>query len=203
MIAVALTGGIGSGKSEVERLLTGHGAVVVDADQLAREVVEPGTPGLAEVVDVFGPQMLAADGSMDRPAMAAVVFADRAALRRLEAVIHPRVAQRLAELRAEAAPGTVLVYSSPLLAEGGPVPPEDFDLVVVVDTDDAVRVDRVVRQRGMSEADARARMAAQATREQRLAIADVVVDNSGSREELADQVDRLWDRIRTEAAAAG
>lgn len=192
MIKVALTGGIGSGKSEVERLLAERGAAVVDADRLAREVVAPGTPGLVAVLAEFGAAVRASDGSLDRAALAALVFADAAALRRLEAIVHPLVAARAAALVAEAERQgcPVVVYSVPLLVENGLA--HDHDVVVVVDAADEVRLDRLVRLRGMAEPDARARMAAQASREQRLAAADVVIGNDGTPAELAAQVDALW-----------
>jgi dephospho-CoA kinase len=192
VIKVALTGGIGSGKSEVERLLAGRGATVVDADALAREVVAPATPGLAQVLETFGPAVRAADGSLDRAALAALVFPDHDRLARLEAIVHPLVAARGQELEREAAGrgSAVFVHSLPLLAERGHA--AGYDLVVVVDAPDDVRLDRLVRQRGLPEADARARMAAQATRQQRLAIADVVLRNDGGLDDLAEQVDRLW-----------
>ena len=194
MIKVALTGGIGSGKSEVERLLAERGAAVVDADRLAREVVAPGTPGLAAVLAEFGAAVKAPDGSLDRAALAALVFTDAAALRRLEAIVHPLVAARAAALVADAERQgcPVVVYSVPLLVENGLVHDHDHDVVVVVDAEDEVRLDRLVRLRGMAEPDARARMAAQASREQRLAAADVVIGNDGTPAELAEQVDALW-----------
>jgi dephospho-CoA kinase len=192
VIKVALTGGIGSGKSEVERLLAARGATVVDSDALAREVVAPGTPGLAAVLAEFGPAVRAADGSLDRAALAAVVFPDPPRLARLEAILHPLVAARAHELEAEAERRgeAVLVHSMPLLAEREHA--AGYDLVVVVDAPDEVRLERLVGQRGLPEADARARMAAQVSREQRLAIADVVVRNDGTLDGLVDQVDRLW-----------
>lgn len=201
MIKVALTGGIGSGKSEVERLLAGHGATVVDSDALAREVVEPRTPGLAAVLTEFGTGVQAPDGSLDRAALAAVVFPDPAALRRLESIVHPLVAARTAELElaARAAGAPVFVVSHPLLADRDQV--VGYDLVVVVDAPDEVRLDRLLRVRGLTEADARARMAAQAGREQRLAIADVVVSNTGSLADLAAEVDRVWAGLSARAGS--
>ena len=193
VLRIGLTGGIGSGKSTVSRLLAGHGAVIVDADVIAREVVEPGTPGLAAVVEAFGPGMLSAEGSLDRPALAAVVFGDPAARRRLDAIVHPLVRARAAEVAAAAPPDAVVVHDVPLLVETGQA--ATYDLVVVVQADLDTRVARLV-QRGLTGEDARARMAAQATDEQRRAVADVVLDNSGTPEELARQVDRLWrDRV--------
>jgi dephospho-CoA kinase len=184
-----LTGGIGSGKSTVSELLAARGAVIVDADRIAREVVEPGTPGLAAVVEAFGEQVLAADGSLDRPALAAVVFSDPAARARLDAIVHPLVRRRSAELVAAAPAGAVVVNDVPLLVETGQA--ASFDVVLVVEADPETRVARLV-QRGLTEDDARARIASQATDEQRRAVADVVLDNSGTPEELAEQVDRFW-----------
>ncbi len=147
MITVGLTGGIGSGKSEVARLLAAHGAVVVDADALAREAVAPGTPGLAAVVAEFGPEVLAADGSLDRAALGRVVFGDDTRLAALEAIVHPYVGRRSAELMAAAAPGSVVVYDVPLLVEKGLQ--DGYDVVVVVDAADDVRLHRLVDRRGM------------------------------------------------------
>jgi dephospho-CoA kinase len=186
---MGLTGGIGSGKSTVSRLMAGRGAVIVDADQIAREVVEPGTPGLAAVVDAFGPRVVAADGTLDRPALAAVVFADPDARRRLDGIVHPLVRRRAGELAAAAPAGAVVVHDVPLLVETGQG--ASYDLVLVVEADPETRVARLV-QRGMTEEDARARIAAQATDDERRAVADVVLDNSGTPEELAARVDRFW-----------
>jgi dephospho-CoA kinase len=189
VLRIGLTGGIGSGKSTVSALLVQRGAVLVDADLIAREVVQPGTPGLAAVVEAFGPGVLAADGSLDRPALAAIVFADPDARRRLDGIVHPLVRARAAELIAAAPPDAVVVQDVPLLVETGQS--ASYDLVLVVEADQETRVARLV-ERGLTEADARARIAAQATDEQRRAVADVVLDNSGSREQLAAQVDRFW-----------
>lgn len=186
---IALTGGIASGKSTVSRRLAELGAVVVDADLLAREVVEPGTPGLAAVVEEFGEGILAPDGSLDRPALGAVVFGDAARRRALEAIIHPLVHAAGAALEASAPEGALVVHDIPLLAEGSRS--SEFDAVVVVDTPVETQMERMVRDRGMSPEDAAARIAAQATREQRRAIADVVIDNSGTVEELLAQVDAV------------
>ncbi len=174
---VALTGGIASGKSTVSRLLAERGAVVVDADRIAREVVAPGTPGLAAVVAEFGEGLLAPDGSLDRPAMARLVFADPAARRRLEAVIHPLVHAEAARQEAAAPAGALVVHDIPLLAEGARA--DSFDAVLVVDVDPELQVRRMVGDRGWAEEDARARIAAQASREDRLALATYVLDNSG------------------------
>ncbi len=193
---VALTGGIGSGKSTVEAMLAARGAVVVDSDVLAREVVAPGSDGLAAVVDAFGPAVLTEDGSLDRPAMAAIVFADDAARETLNAIIHPRVRRRTAELTASAPSGSVVVHSVPLLVETGRA--GRYARIVVIDCPVETQVSRLVSLRGMAEADARARIAAQATREERLAVATSVIHNEGSREDLAREVDRVWREI-TEA----
>src|SRR6476661_2860509 len=188
-VRMGLTGGIGSGKSTVSRLLAELGAVIVDADQIAREVVEPGTPGLAAVVDAFGQDVLAADGSLNRPALAAIVFSDPEARGRLDGIVHPRVRARAGEVEAQAAPDAVVVHDIPLLVETGQA--GSYDLVLVVEAEPEIRVRRLVG-RGLSEDDARARIAAQATDGQRRAVADVVLDNSGTPEQLADQVERFW-----------
>jgi dephospho-CoA kinase len=197
MVEVGLTGGIGSGKSEVSRLLASYGAVLIDADVLAREVVAPGTRGLAQVVDEFGPDILAVDGSLDRERLAAVVFGDDAARARLNAIVHPLVGERAAALKATAAPDAVVVHDVPLLVEAGL--DSLYDLVVVVDVPVETQVDRLVRLRGMAEADVRARIAAQASREERRAVADVVIDNSGTPEDLEAQVRELWEELRIRA----
>lgn len=189
-VHVGLTGGIGAGKSTVARLLTGHGAIVLDADLAARAVVEPGTEGLAEVVDAFGPQVLREDGSLDRAALASMVFSDEDRRKRLNAIVHPRVRAWMAERAAAAPAGSVVVQDIPLLVEGGLAPL--FDVVVVVDADDDTRVARLIRDRAMSEPEARARIAAQAPREQRNAAADRLIDNSGGTEELNEAVADLW-----------
>src|SRR3954447_16924449 len=191
---MGLTGGIGSGKSTVSALLAERGAVIVDADRIAREVVEPGTPGLAAGVAAFGAGVLGPDGGLARPALPAVVFADPQARARLDGIVHPLVRARAAELAAAAPAGAVGLHNTPLLVETGQA--GRYDLVLVVRADPEVRVARLV-QRGLTKDDARARIAAQATDEQRAAVADVVLDNSGTREELAAQVDRFWsERVR-------
>ncbi|OMI90025.1 dephospho-CoA kinase [Streptomyces sp. M1013] len=200
MLKVGLTGGIGAGKSEVSRLLVEHGAVLIDADRIAREVVAPGTPGLGAVVEAFGEDVLAADGSLDRPKLGSIVFADPEKLAVLNGIVHPLVGERSRALEEAAAEDAVVVHDVPLLTENGLAPL--YDLVVVVDADPATQLDRLVRLRGMTEQDARARMAAQATREQRRGIADVVVDNDVPLEELRRRVAEVWDelvrRARTE-----
>lgn len=191
MLRVGLTGGIGSGKSTVARRLVAHGAVLIDSDVLAREAVAPGTDGLAEIVDAFGPGMLGPAGALDRPALAAVVFADGQARERLNAIVHPRVRERTEALVAAAAPDAIVVQDVPLLVETGS--PAAFALVVVVHADAGVRERRLVGTRGMSAADARARIAAQAGDDARRAAADVWLDNAGTPDELADAVDGLWE----------
>lgn len=198
MLKVGLTGGIGAGKSEVSRLLASYGAVVVDSDLIAREVVAPGTPGLAAVAAEFGPEVLRADGSLDRPKLGGIVFADPARLARLNAIVHPLVRDRSAELEALAGPGDVVLHDVPLLAENGLA--KLYDLVVVVDAADETRVERLVRLRGMEPQEARARMAAQAARADRLAVADVVLDNEGPLEQLEPQVRALWQQLLVKAA---
>ncbi|MBC2877169.1 MULTISPECIES: dephospho-CoA kinase [Streptomyces] len=198
MLKVGLTGGIGAGKSEVSRRLAAHGAVIVDSDRIAREVVEPGTAGLAAVVAEFGPEVLTPDGSLDRPRLGAVVFADAGRLAALNAIVHPLVRARSAELEAAAAPDAVVVHDVPLLVENGLAPL--YDLVVVVDAREDTRLDRLVRLRGMAPEEARARMAAQATREQRLAAADIVIANDGPVAELEARVDEVWAGLCARAA---
>jgi dephospho-CoA kinase len=193
VLTVGLTGGIGSGKSEVARLLAAYGAVVIDADALAREVVAPGTPGLARVVEEFGPDVLAEGGALDRERMGRLVFADADARRRLEAIVHPLVGDRAAALMATAPPDAVVVYDVPLLVENDLA--SRYDVVLVVDAPDDVRVERLVRLRGMSEADARARLASQASRAARLAVADVVIDNSSTLPALQRRVREVWDAL--------
>ncbi|MFF7193772.1 dephospho-CoA kinase [Streptomyces sp. NPDC008079] len=200
MLNVGLTGGIGSGKSSVAKLLVAHGAILVDADRIAREVVEPGTEGLAAVTAEFGPDVLAADGTLDRPKLGAIVFADEARRRALNAIVHPLVGRRSQELRAAAAPDDIVVNDVPLLAENDLAP--FYDFVIVVDAAPATQIERLVRTRGMTEDEARARMAAQAGREERIAVADLVIDNDGPLEELEPQVRAAWQRLR-ELAAAG
>ncbi len=198
MLTVGLTGGIGAGKSEVTRMLADLGAIVVDADHLAREALAPGSAGLAQVVDSFGAGVLADDGQLDRARLADLVFQDDGARRRLEEIVHPIVASRAGDLLAAAPPGSVVVHDVPLLVEkdlaGG------YDLVVVVEAPEELRLRRVVASRGLSPDAVRARMAAQASPESRLAVADVVIDNSGSLEDLQAQVGELWTEITSRLA---
>ncbi len=190
---VGLTGGIASGKSTVSAILRELGAVVIDADQLAREVVARGTTGLTAVVEEFGPGVLTPEGDLDRPAVAATVFGDAAARRRLEAIVHPLVRRRIAELEAEEPAGALVVHDIPLLAESGRA--DSFDAVVVVDAPEESQVARMVCDRGWTEDEARARMAAQSTRAARLAMATYVIDNSGTVEELHRQVEELYAKL--------
>jgi dephospho-CoA kinase len=189
-IRVGLTGGIASGKSTVSAILAELGAVVIDADLIAREVVARGTPGLDAVVAEFGPGVLTVEGDLDRPAMGALVFSDPSARKRLEAIVHPLVHQRSAELEAAAPPGSVIVHDIPLLAEvgrGG-----QFDAVIVVDAPTDVQVTRMVRDRGWTGEEAESRIAAQASREDRLAIATHVIDNAGSLGDLRRHVQEAY-----------
>lgn len=189
-VRVGLTGGIASGKSTVSAILAELGAVVIDADLIAREVVARGTPGLDAVVAEFGPAVLTPEGDLDRAAMGELVFADPSARKRLEAIIHPLVHQRSAELEAAAPPGSVIVHDIPLLAEvgrGG-----QFDAVVVVDAPAEEQVARMVRDRGWTREDAESRIAAQASREDRLAIATHVIDNTGSLDDLRRRVEEAY-----------
>lgn len=189
MITVAVTGGIGAGKSTVSRRLAELGAVVVDSDRLAREVVAPGSAGLAEIAKVFGPGVLAEDGSLLRPALAAIVFGDPAARARLEAITHPRVRERFAEERAAAAPDSIVVNDIPLLVDLGVA--AGFHLVLTVRADPGTRIARLV-ERGLSESDARARIAAQIGDAERDPLTDVWLDNDGDPADLAASVDALW-----------
>jgi len=200
VLRVGLTGGIGSGKSEAGRRLAARGAVLLDADKAARAVVEPGTPGLARVAETFGPGVLREDGSLDRAKLAEIVFADDAARGKLNAIIHPLVHDymRAGEQAAVAAAGNgaVIVHDVPLLAEGGRG--NEFDLVIVIDVPPELQVARLAA-RGLSEEQARARMAAQATRDQRLAVADIVIDNSGTLADLDRRVSDVWAELQARA----
>lgn len=190
---MGLTGGVASGKSTVSAMLRELGAVVIDADRLAREVVAPGTEGLARLVEEFGSEVLTGTGELDRAKVGALVFADEGARRRLEAIVHPLVHARGRELEAAAPPGALVVHDIPLLAESGRA--DTFDAVIVVDAPEEVQVERMTSQRGWSVEDATARMAAQATRERRLAIATHVIDNTGTLEDLRDRVTEVFEEL--------
>lgn len=192
---VGLTGGIASGKSTVSAILTELGAVVIDADRLAREVVAKGTPGLQQVVEAFGPEILTQDGEMDRAAVGRIVFEDEHQRKRLESIVHPLVFERYAALEAAAPTDGIVVHDIPLLAESGRV--ADFDAVIVVDTPHETQVERMLRDRGMTREDAEARIAAQATREQRRAIATYVIENTGTREDLRQRVTEVFEQLRS------
>jgi dephospho-CoA kinase len=201
MLRVGLTGGIGAGKGEVARRLAAYGALVIDADQVAREVVAPGTPGLDEVVAAFGTGVLRPDGSLDRALLGEMVFSDPALRGKLNAIVHPRVGERMREIEETAGEQDVVVHEIPLLAENGLA--GAFDVVVVVDAPPAVQVERLVSIRGLTESHALARMSAQATREERLAVATMVVDNSGSLEDLDERVAALWAELSRRAKGSG
>lgn len=196
---VGLTGGIGSGKSAVSRLLAEHGAVVLDADLVAREVVEPGTPGLARIVERFGAEVLQADGSLDRAALGTRVFSDPQALQALNGIVHPLVGERTAELveQARRTGAAVVVHDVPLLVENGLA--EMYDAVVVVAATPETQLDRLVRLRGMTEQEARQRIAAQAPLAAKVAVATCVIDNDGSLQDLAPQVDRFWHELTADS----
>lgn len=199
MLRVGLTGGIGSGKSTVSALLAARGAVVIDYDLLAREAVAPGSPGLAGIVERFGTSVIGPDGSLDRPRLGSIVFADPAALADLNGITHPEIRRLVEQAEAAAAPDAVVVHDNPLLIEMGAE--ASVDVVVVVDVPEEVQVDRLTTIRGMTEADARARMASQASRTQRTGAADLVIDNTGPEDELALIVGGLWDELVSRAAA--
>ena len=203
MLRVGLTGGIGSGKSEVSRRLAARGAAIVDADQAAREVVEPGTPGLGQIAAVFGPEVIRPDGRLDRDRLGELVFAQPALRAKLNAIVHPLVHERMRQLdqdaMAVAGPAGIVVHDVPLLAENGLA--SGFDAVVVVDTPEDQQVQRLMTERGMPAGHVRDRMAAQASRDQRLAIADIVIDNSGALEDLDRRVDEVWAVLRDRAGA--
>jgi len=195
---IGLTGGIASGKSTIASRLAEHGAVVVDADRIAREVVEPGRPALAAIAERFGPGVIAADGSLDRPALGAIVFADEEARLALNGITHPAVlAESTARFAAAAAadPDAIVVYDVPLLVESANEYP--FELVVVAHAAAGTRIDRLVALRGMDRAEAERRIRSQATDEERLAVADIVIDTDGSLEHTRQQVDALWDQLRS------
>jgi dephospho-CoA kinase len=197
MVRVGLTGGIASGKSLVAAELAARGAIIIDADVLAREVVEPGTPGLAAIIERFGPQVLT-DGRLDRAHLAEIVFADPAARRDLERIVHPAVRARAVELERAAGSAAVVVHVIPLLVETGQQ--WNFDLVVTIDVDHETQIQRMMARNGFSRAEAESRIAAQAAREDRRAAADVVLDNSGDVAQLKDQIDALWAVLTSTAA---
>ena len=197
MLRVGLTGSIGSGKSAVSSRLAELGAVVVDSDLLAREALAPGSAGLRDVVAAFGADVLDSDGALDRAALGEVVFADDAARRRLEAIVHPRVRARAAELEGAAAAEAVVVHDVPLLVETGQA--DMYDVVVVVDVPDELAVRRLVEQRGMTEAAARARLRAQADRAERAAVADLIIDNTGTLADLDQRVNETWEQLTRRA----
>ena len=196
MQLIGLTGGIASGKSAVAARLAERGATVVDADVLAREVVEPGTPALARIAEEFGPEVIAADGSLDRPALGALIFTAPEKRAALNAITHPAVGARSHELFAAAAaadPRAIVVYDVPLLVDAGRV--DEFDLVVVVNASTETRVSRMIEHRGMTRDEALHRINSQATDTERLAIADVVIDANGTLEETLQQADALWEKL--------
>ncbi len=192
-LRLGLTGGIASGKSTVSRIFAELGAIIIDSDLLAREAVAPGTDGLAEVVAAFGEEVLTADGEMDRAKVGAIVFADPGKRKLLEQVIHPRVFQRALEIDQAAGEHDVVINDIPLLVETGQA--DRFDAVVVVDVPTELQVERMVRDRGMTVEEAEGRIAAQATREQRLAVATYVIENTGTLEELHEQVRQVWEKL--------
>jgi dephospho-CoA kinase len=196
---VGLTGGIASGKTTVSDALGARGAVVIDADVLARQVVEPGTPGLAAVVERFGAGVLTDDGRLNREALGRVVFADPEARRDLEAIVHPAVRARAAALESAAPTDSVVVHVIPLLVETGQQ--DDYDVMVVVDVQPERQLERLRQRNGLDADAARARIAAQATRAARLAVADVVLTNDADTDDLLEQVDRLWRDLRARATA--
>ncbi|GAA1495899.1 dephospho-CoA kinase [Paeniglutamicibacter kerguelensis] len=199
MLNVGLTGGIAAGKSAVARQLAELGAVLIDADAIARAVVEPGTPGLAAVVAAFGPGILTADGALDRPALGALVFKDTAAREKLNSIVHPLVRAEAARLREAAPADAVIVQDIPLLVETGQG--QDFDVVLVVAAPLQERLRRMARDRGMNEADALARISAQAADAERAAVADILIENSGTVEELRDRVNEVWESLDVKSRA--
>jgi dephospho-CoA kinase len=195
MILVGLTGGIGSGKSTVSAALAAKGAIIIDADQVVRDVQQPGSPVLVKLADRFGAEVIAADGSLDRPALASIAFADAEALKDLNGIVHPAVgAEMNRQVMQHVATDHVVVLDIPLLTEN---PREGLQGKIVVDAPVETQVERLVRHRGFDEADARARIARQATRDERMAGAGFVIDNSGGIDALAPQIERLWDWLRS------
>lgn len=201
MLRVGLTGGIAMGKSTVSNILRDRGAVIIDADAIAREVVEPGTPGFDQVVAEFGKGVLDPSGAIDRPRLGALVFNDEAARKRLEAIVHPLVFLRIIELEEQAPQDAIVVHDLPLLAESGRG--STFDAVVVVDAPEESQIERMIRDRGWTEEDARARIAAQASREDRRSIATHLIENTGTREDLARRVGEVFDALVNNAEASG
>jgi len=204
VLRVGLTGGIGSGKSEVARRLADHGAVLIDADVAAREVVVPGSPGLARIAEVFGEEVLRPGGTLNRERLGGIVFGDPGLRAKLNEIVHPLVrewmqAAEQAAVQASGPPGPVVVHDVPLLAESRGR--AGFDVVIVVDVPPELQLERLVGLRGMPPEQARARMAAQASREQRLAVADVVIDNSGSLDDLDRRVADVWDGLQRRLVA--
>jgi dephospho-CoA kinase len=203
VLNVGLTGGIGAGKSEVTRRFADLGATIIDADALAREVVDVGTPGLDAVVAEFGEDMLAPDGSLDRDKLAALVFNDDDARQRLNGIVHPLIGERVMQLMVNAQehdPDGVVINDVPLIVEAGVA--ERYDVIVVVDASEPTQLDRLTQVRGMTEADAKARMSKQASRDERRAIADYVIDNDGDLDALQEQVDEVWAALRERATQA-
>jgi len=200
VLTVGLTGGIGSGKSAVSALLASHGAVIIDYDKLARDVVAIGTPALAAIAQRFGPGVIAPDGSLDRPALGAVVFADEQARRDLEGITHPAIRDLAVQRQLAAGDDAIVVHDNPLLVEMGAV--AYCDVVVVVDVPVDLQVERLMEARGMTEDEARARIASQTSREVRTGVADLVIDNTGSLDELDTIVGGVWDELVLRAAAA-
>ncbi|GAA1159391.1 dephospho-CoA kinase [Nesterenkonia sandarakina] len=200
ILSVGLTGGIASGKSAVSARLAEHGALIIDADLLARQALEPGTEGLDQVVQTFGPEVLTASGALDREALGKIVFADGDARNQLNAIVHPRVREARDALREQAPEGAVVVEDIPLLVETGQA--DRFDVVVVVSAPEEQRLQRMVEHRNSTPEDARSRIDAQATEAQRKAVADVVLENSGTLEQLYVQVDELYEKLRRRVIAA-
>ncbi|MEO6713898.1 MAG: dephospho-CoA kinase [Mycobacteriales bacterium] len=198
-LRIGLTGGIASGKSEVARRLAEHGAIVIDADQLARAVVAAGTSGHAAVVARFGPEVVGTDGELDRQLLGRIIFSDADARAALNDIVHPLVRERAADAESQAPPGAIVVHDIPLLVETGQL--GDFDLVIVVAASPDAQLARLVEHRGMDPAEAAARMAAQASLAEKIAAADVVIDNDGTLEELGAAVRECWEHLQAAALA--
>ncbi len=201
MLTVGLTGGIGAGKSTVSALLASHGAVIIDYDQLARDVVEPGSPALQAISDRFGSGVIAPDGTLDRPALGALVFADEQARKDLEAITHPAIRDLAVQRQAEAAPDAIVIHDNPLLVEMGAA--AHCEVVVVVDVPVEVQIERLISTRGMTAAEAQARIDTQASREVRTGAADLLIDNTGPLDELAANVGGIWGELVLREAAKG